>query len=100
MHTRFESYGSYYRLEFLVRPVLMALRRFYRACDRVVAPSQPIADSMQAQGMGENIGIWTRGVDLEAVRRYRHAWGVFRDRRPDLYRTLLTLDGEHVAGGA
>jgi len=66
MHTRFESYGSYYRLEVLVRPVLMALRRFYRACDRVVAPSQPVADSMQAQGMGENIGIWSRGVDLEA----------------------------------
>jgi N-carbamoylputrescine amidase len=27
------------------------------------------------------------------VRRYRHAWGVFRDRRPDLYYPLLSLDG-------
>ncbi len=31
--------------------------------------------------------------DLEQIRRYRQAWGVFRDRRPDLYRPLLSLDG-------
>ena len=31
--------------------------------------------------------------DLEAGRRDRHSWGVFRDRRPDLYGPLLTLDG-------
>ena len=33
-------------------------------------------------------------VDLEAIRAQRHAWGVFRDRRPDLYGPLLTLDGD------
>jgi N-carbamoylputrescine amidase len=27
------------------------------------------------------------------VRRYRRSWGVFRDRRPDLYYPLLSLDG-------
>jgi N-carbamoylputrescine amidase len=31
--------------------------------------------------------------DLDAVRRYREAWGVFRDRRPELYYPLLSLDG-------
>jgi len=31
--------------------------------------------------------------DLEAGRRDRHSWGLFRDRRPDLYGPLLTLDG-------
>jgi len=31
--------------------------------------------------------------DLQAVHRYRRAWGVFRDRRPDLYYPLLSLDG-------
>ncbi len=34
-------------------------------------------------------------IDLDAVRLYRRAWGVFRDRRPDLYGSLLTLDGRH-----
>lgn len=31
--------------------------------------------------------------DLETLRSYREAWGVFRDRRPDLYGAIGTLDG-------
>ena len=33
-------------------------------------------------------------IDLTEARRYRDAWTLFRDRRPDLYSPLLTLDGE------
>ena len=32
-------------------------------------------------------------LDLAAARRFRAGFGFFRDRRPDLYRPLLTLDG-------
>jgi N-carbamoylputrescine amidase len=38
-------------------------------------------------------GVLTATFDLDAVRRYRRAWGVFRDRRPDLYYPILSLDG-------
>ncbi|KAG2371521.1 N-carbamoylputrescine amidase [Vigna angularis] len=31
--------------------------------------------------------------DLDKIKSTRHSWGVFRDRRPDLYKVLLTLDG-------
>lgn len=31
--------------------------------------------------------------DLDEIREMRAHWGLFRDRRPDLYRPLLTLDG-------
>jgi N-carbamoylputrescine amidase len=37
--------------------------------------------------------VITATFDLNAVRAYRDAWGVFRDRRPELYKPLLTLDG-------
>jgi len=37
--------------------------------------------------------ILTASFDLDAIRAQRHAWGVFRDRRPDLYAPILTLDG-------
>jgi N-carbamoylputrescine amidase len=37
--------------------------------------------------------------DLDAIRHYRRQWGVFRDRRPELYGALLTLDGRTRAGG-
>jgi N-carbamoylputrescine amidase len=37
--------------------------------------------------------ILTAQFDLDEIRGYRHSWGVFRDRRPDLYGPILTLDG-------
>ncbi|MGO9987170.1 MAG: N-carbamoylputrescine amidase [Steroidobacteraceae bacterium] len=37
--------------------------------------------------------VLTATFDLKAVRDYRRAWGVFRDRRPDLYYPILSLDG-------
>lgn len=34
-------------------------------------------------------GVWLAEFDLAAIRQQRAAWGVFRDRRPDLYGALL-----------
>jgi N-carbamoylputrescine amidase len=33
-------------------------------------------------------------VDLEKARSFRAGFGFFRDRRPDLYGPLMTLDGK------
>jgi phosphatidylinositol alpha 1,6-mannosyltransferase len=63
MHTRFETYPRYYGLRWS-EPLLEAIiRRFYRGCDAVVAPNQTSVDIMRAQGMGDSIGIWARGID-------------------------------------
>lgn len=37
--------------------------------------------------------VLTAEFDLDQIREYREAWGVFRDRRPSLYGPLLTMDG-------
>jgi len=37
--------------------------------------------------------ILTATFDLDATEAQRRAWGLFRDRRPELYGPLLTLDG-------
>ena len=37
--------------------------------------------------------IITAVFDLEEVRKYRENWVVYRDRRPDCYEALMTLDG-------
>jgi len=37
--------------------------------------------------------VITARFDLDAIRAARASWGLFRDRRPDLYGPLLTLDG-------
>jgi len=43
----------------------------------------------------------TATFDLDAIAQLRSYWGTFRDRRPDLYGPLLTLDGKtrHASGG-
>jgi len=41
----------------------------------------------------EEENICLASFDLDAVDLARRSWGVFRDRRPDLYTTLLTMDG-------
>ncbi|MEZ5297715.1 MAG: nitrilase-related carbon-nitrogen hydrolase [Ilumatobacteraceae bacterium] len=38
--------------------------------------------------------VLTATFDRDELREMRHSWGLFRDRRPDLYGPLLTLDGE------
>ncbi|MBB6123222.1 glycosyltransferase family 4 protein [Sphingobium subterraneum] len=63
VHTRFETYPRYYGLAFL-EPVLEAmLRRFYRRCDAIVAPSESMAQLLREQRMNYDVGIWTRGID-------------------------------------
>lgn len=42
-------------------------------------------------------GYATATFDLEAISQYRSYWGVFRDRRPERYAALMTLDGKTPA---
>ena len=46
-----------------------------------------------AEAPREGETILTAEFDLAALRAMRTSWGLFRDRRPDLYGPLLTLDG-------
>jgi N-carbamoylputrescine amidase len=40
-------------------------------------------------------GIRLAEFDLAAIAELRRSWGLFRDRRPELYGALLTLDGRN-----
>lgn len=42
---------------------------------------------------GQDEAIITAKIDLDVAAEYRANWGVFRDRRPDLYGALGTLQG-------
>ena len=37
--------------------------------------------------------ILLQSFNLEALRIQRQSWGVFRDRRPELYEPMLSLEG-------
>lgn len=65
VHTRFDTYARYYNLAFL-EPVMEAiLRRMYRKCDAIVAPSDSMAQLLREQRMSYDVGIWSRGVDRD-----------------------------------
>ncbi len=49
---------------------------------------------MLATAERDREAILTADLDLAAIAAQRRAWGLFRDRRPDLYGTLQTLDGD------
>ena len=55
-----------------------------------------IADAtgeLLAAGGREEETILYADIDLEETAALRRDWGVFRDRRPELYRGLATFDG-------
>ena len=63
VHTRFETYPQYYHVGFLEPVVEAWLRKLYRRCDALVAPSDGMVDVLHRQRMHRDIGIWSRGVE-------------------------------------
>lgn len=90
VHTRFETYPRYYNMAFLEPVVEALLRRFYRRCDALVAPSESMAQVLRDQRMNYDIDIWSRGVDRE----------IFHPGRRDLEwrRSLGLADTDVVIG--
>ena len=65
VHTRFETYFRYYNMSFIEPLVEAWIRRLYRKCDALVAPSESFAQVLRQQRMNYDIDIWSRGVDRE-----------------------------------
>ncbi|MBT0666763.1 glycosyltransferase family 1 protein [Novosphingobium profundi] len=90
VHTRFETYLRYYNMAWGEPVVEAILRRFYRRCDALVAPSESMAQLLREQRMNYDVTIWSRGVDRE----------IFHSGRRDLAwrRSLGIADDEVVIG--
>ena len=63
VHTRFETYLAYYRLQWLEPLVRMLLRRLYRRSEALMVPAESTAAVLRAQRMNREIAIWSRGID-------------------------------------
>jgi glycosyltransferase involved in cell wall biosynthesis len=63
VHTRFETYPRYYGLGFTEPLIEAILRRLYRRCDALVAPSESMVEVLRRQRMNFDVSIWSRGVD-------------------------------------
>ncbi|MEE9433407.1 MAG: glycosyltransferase family 1 protein [Sphingorhabdus sp.] len=65
VHTRFETYFRYYNLAFIEPLIVAWVRKLYRKCDALVAPSESFAQVLREQRMNYDIDIWSRGVDRD-----------------------------------
>ena len=76
VHTRFETYFKYYNMAWLEPVAVALLRRFYRRCDALVAPSESMGQVLRDQRMSYDVGIWSRGVDRDLLNPGRRdmAW--------------------------
>lgn len=98
VHTRFETYLQYYHMSALVPLLLAILRRLYRRCDMLLAPVASTVEVLKAQGMGDNITIWSRGVDrgqFNPTRRdmaWRRANGIQDDEVTVVFLGRLVLE--------
>ncbi|MGY4396207.1 phosphatidylinositol alpha 1,6-mannosyltransferase [Sphingomonas sp. UYAg733] len=68
LHTRFETYPSYYGLKFVEPALIKLLTRFYNRFDQVVTPGQSMASMIQHWGVTTPVSIWSRGVDHQRFR--------------------------------
>lgn len=75
VHTRFETYFRYYNMSFAEPLVEAWLRRLYRKCDALVAPSESFAQVLREQRMNYDIDIWSRGVDRDIFNPQRRDLG-------------------------
>ena len=48
---------------------------------------------IKAEASRDKEEILIAKIDLDEAEGFRNSWGIFRDRRPDLYSALLDLDG-------
>lgn len=53
----------------------------------------PTGEIVADAGPGQHEAVLTATFDLDAIALQRRSWGLFRDRRADLYGPLATLDG-------
>ncbi|KRB86501.1 glycosyl transferase family 1 [Sphingomonas sp. Root710] len=90
VHTRFETYFRYYGLAFLEPVVEALLRRFYRRCDAIFAPSESMAQLLREQRMSYDVGIWSRGIDRTIFQP---------ERRSDAWRQSLGIAPDDVVIG-
>lgn len=90
VHTRFDTYPRYYNMAWIEPALTAMLRRFYRRCDALVAPSESMAQVLREERMNYDISLWSRGVDRE----------IFNPNRRDLaWRRELGIGDDEIAIG-
>ena len=52
--------------------------------------------ALLAEADRDSRSVLVQSLDLAAMAEERRTWGIYRDRRPEMYGALLSLDGHHL----
>jgi len=98
LHTRFEAYPAYYGMGWVTPLVEAHLRRFYRRCDHVLAPTPALVAEIKAMRGDDRASLWSRGIDHELFspqrrsQSWRRAHGIGDDEIAALFFGRLVLE--------
>ncbi|MGB3722844.1 MAG: glycosyltransferase family 1 protein [Pacificimonas sp.] len=98
VHTRFETYFRYYRIGWLQTVGEAILRRLYRKCAEIYAPSESMAAVLTDQRMNRKVRIWSRGIDGDIFHPdkrdmdWRRGLGIGDDEQVILFVGRLVLE--------
>ncbi len=88
VHTRFDTYFSYYKMNWIAPATRRHMGRIYQQCAGVFAPCESMVVSLAQDGIVEGAGIWSRGIDTEIYQPSR--------RSPELRAKLGFAPGDIV----
>lgn len=63
LHTRFDTYPAYYKMDFLEKPLQAMQRHFYNRVDHVLAPGDSLIHMLHSWGVTSPCSHWLRGTD-------------------------------------
>ncbi|WND02698.1 glycosyltransferase family 1 protein [Temperatibacter marinus] len=65
VHTRFETYMSYYKLGWVEGMMSRKIAKIYNTCNEIFIPTPCMEDVLRPTGVTVPMKTWTRGIDLE-----------------------------------
>ncbi|HEY8164876.1 MAG TPA: glycosyltransferase family 1 protein [Gemmatimonadaceae bacterium] len=96
-HTHFPSYLAYYHLAALAPFLWAYMRWFYRRCDQVYVPSESMVSLLREHGFGNNLRLWTRGVESDLFSPCRRSTRWRREHGIGEHEVVVTFVSRLVA---
>ena len=82
-----------FKLNSCINFVKILLNFIFKKKEKNSISNESLESLKIAEGSRDNEEVLIGTVDLLKAEKLRTVWGTFRDRRPELYRDLLNLDG-------
>ena len=92
-------YDEYSRRATAIRRDLGLQRNADFAEQAVERQNDEVLEALLAEADRDTPGVLVRELYLAAMAEERLTWGIYRDRRPEMYGALLSLDGQGHRGG-